>query len=229
MKLWQNSAANSVFSWSVANQAHAPTRIMTGSENGTARHQNVPVRYMKLLYFQTKNYSLVEIFCPTLAAPTNGIFNVNEGSSLADINSFKCNDGFNMEGERKLTCLDADNDGKGEWTAVPPTCRRMWLSVFFLNTEYLQNLQNISCIEIVCEPKLVVPAKGSVDCSEGIKYGSTCVFQCSFGYFLEGDETSVCEDNDGDGVGTWSHPHPVCVGESVVTTSWFMLKHVYIW
>ena len=88
------------------------------------------------------------IECEGLADPDNGIVTITPSPNKIGVGSeanYRCNRGFNLEGESMLTCNES-----GLWTNTTPMCRRehqcsfiKWLHIIRLGTLYMQVVCNI--------------------------------------------------------------------------------------
>ena len=63
-------------------------------------------------------YVFLEILCPDLTAPENGVVFLS-GMAPGDRAAYFCNSGFALEGVVTVICGD-----DGAWSAGPPVCRR---------------------------------------------------------------------------------------------------------
>ncbi|XP_072919424.1 P-selectin-like isoform X2 [Hemitrygon akajei] len=120
--------------------------------------------------------------CDMLRNPDRGSHNCTHPIDYYSYNSscdFSCAEGFMLVGSHRLECRDS-----GQWTAETPTCRA------------------VSC-QTVTQPE-----RGMVNCTHPIghfSYSSTCSFDCTEGFVLQGSEMLVCEAN-----GQWTAPVPNC-------------------
>ncbi|XP_059840536.1 P-selectin-like isoform X4 [Hypanus sabinus] len=120
--------------------------------------------------------------CDMLRNPDRGSHNCTHPIDHYSYNSscdFSCAEGFMLVGSHRLECRDS-----GQWTAEIPTCRA------------------VSC-QTVTQPE-----RGMVNCTHPIgdfSYSSTCSFDCTEGFVLQGSEVLVCEAN-----GQWTAPVPNC-------------------
>merc|ERR1719163_2737904 len=99
--------------------------------------------------------------CPTLSRPTSGSVDCN-GRNYKSKCTFKCNTGYNMKGQKHLTCQDS-----GVWTSAKPTCH------------------------IAKCPVKKNPTNGRLDCT-GNHYKSKCVAKCNTGYTMSGSRERTC-------------------------------------
>lgn len=116
------------------------------------------------------------ITCPSLPAPTGGSIET-DNSNLTDgtYATYSCNNGYSMEGESIRVC-QAD----GSWSGSSPLCNPR------------------QC------PELTSPLFGTVTASS-LTFNSVATYSCNFGYQLDGQNSTVCQDN-----GAWSGLAPVC-------------------
>ncbi|XP_078481037.1 sushi, von Willebrand factor type A, EGF and pentraxin domain-containing protein 1-like isoform X3 [Ciona intestinalis] len=131
-----------------------------------------------------------EVICiPSLSAPSNGSINCTDFGQLDSQCHFSCDSGFFLRGNDITTCNDDDNNGEGEWSSDPATCR-----------------------EITCQVQNS-PVNGSISCTRGVLYGSACFFECNPGYSLVGYDTVLCGEPNIDGAGQWSigEEPPTCI------------------
>nr|XP_026695879.1 sushi, von Willebrand factor type A, EGF and pentraxin domain-containing protein 1-like isoform X5 [Ciona intestinalis] len=131
-----------------------------------------------------------EVICiPSLSAPSNGSINCTDFSQLDSQCHFSCDNGFFLRGNDIITCNDDDNNGEGEWSSNPATCK-----------------------EITCQVQNS-PVNGSISCTRGVLYGSACFFECNPGYSLVGYDTVLCGEPNSDGAGQWSieEEPPTCI------------------
>ncbi|XP_076824928.1 uncharacterized protein LOC143470589 isoform X2 [Clavelina lepadiformis] len=96
--------------------------------------------------------------------------------------TFKCNQGYHMAGESKLTCLSDST-----WDHPVPKCQMK-----------------------TCPPLRAPPVKGGVACSNGVKLRSRCRYHCLPGYGLIGREYVDCVDVGNPTVGKWTAGRPKC-------------------
>jgi len=128
------------------------------------------------------------ITCPALNNPENGEISCDDSNKYGSVCSFTCNDGFVLLGMQNLTCEGNENNSiNGTWNGDTPFCEG-----------------------IVC-PTLPPPTNGEIDCSDGDKYNSTCVFVCDGGYALVGEDKLTCISNEeGQQSGLWDETPPEC-------------------
>ena len=118
----------------------------------------------------------VQIKCDVLDAPKHGKKDCS-GEIFGETCNFECNTGFDLSGSEQRTC-QAD----GTWTGVP-----------------------VHCTQASCG-LLPEPRHGSVVCSDGGTFGSTCRFSCETGYSLVGSKERSCEADH-----AWSGSQPFCL------------------
>ena len=61
----------------------------------------------------------LEVFCPVLLTPNNGMQNTTNTASGTAV-EFRCNECYELEGQRELSCLPNQS-----WTGEAPTCKGM--------------------------------------------------------------------------------------------------------
>ncbi|XP_062411880.1 P-selectin [Sardina pilchardus] len=110
------------------------------------------------------------IECPAVSdAPTGGGMNCSHPIAPHSFNSsceFKCDDGFLLQGARRIDCSHT-----GQWTPKAPTCKA-----------------------VVCGP-VRSPEQGSVDCLHTFgenTYNSSCQVRCNAGFQLQGAAQLLC-------------------------------------
>ena len=123
--------------------------------------------------------------CPELKSIEHGRTLSHGNPVYGSAVEFVCNAGFRLEGQAKLTCLEA-----GQWSDSLPVCRMIFCS----------------------QP---TPVKhGTVDGTQSSKSsnvsvyrpGSVVRYRCETGYEVDGKTTRSCRSD-----GTWSGPTPRCV------------------
>lgn len=137
-----------------------------------------------------------EIRCqPETIAPHNGQMYCSRENFHGSTCIFSCDAGYDMDGTTNRAMLsvceyNVTDNGKGKWSADPPTCSRMHCPVG----------QND-------------PINGEVTCSDESFMGSVCQFKCDDGYELVGAVSVICRDlnYDGDAEVEWSDKAPICV------------------
>nr|XP_039261632.1 P-selectin-like [Styela clava] len=92
----------------------------------------------------------------------NGIVLCSDKNNYQSECLFSCNEGFELVGQKRITCRAASGIGtSGEWDNKPPTCK------------------------IIGCPAIPKSRNGiRVSCTERYEEGSTCSFSCRGGYFL---------------------------------------------
>ncbi|KAI5629830.1 sushi, von Willebrand factor type A, EGF and pentraxin domain-containing protein 1 isoform X1 [Silurus asotus] len=106
--------------------------------------------------------------CPALSAPQHGQLNCTNGDPLSQLEcSVRCQKGYRLEGNAKLTCLP-----NLQWSSSPPRC-----------------------VEVRCSPivtpeqvRLSPPACGK----RAMRSGAVCRFSCHQGYRLLGNPEVRC-------------------------------------
>ncbi|XP_039256087.2 P-selectin-like [Styela clava] len=91
--------------------------------------------------------------------------------------SYSCNQGFFMRGAATISCLSDFT-----WSAAEPTCE-----------------------PITCNPRPRSPNRGNVVCSDDNLYASVCAFDCDEGYYMDGPETTTCQEDF-----SWTDKTPEC-------------------
>ncbi|XP_059840538.1 E-selectin-like isoform X6 [Hypanus sabinus] len=122
------------------------------------------------------------VSCQTVTQPERGMVNCTHpigDFSYSSTCSFDCTEGFVLQGSEVLVC-----EANGQWTAPVPNCKA-----------------------VTCQT-ITQPERGMVNCTQPIgrfSYSSTCSFDCTEGFVLQGSEMLVCEAN-----GQWTAPVPNC-------------------
>jgi len=95
---------------------------------------------------------------------------------------YHCHDGYSLVDTTELLCQNG-----GGWRGTLPSCKA------------------IEC------PPLAPPSdpRLRMTCSDGGRYGSECVFECTIGYQLDGPPMIACEGG-ATTEGVWSGPLPLC-------------------
>uniref|UniRef100_A0A7M5WWI0 Uncharacterized protein n=1 Tax=Clytia hemisphaerica TaxID=252671 RepID=A0A7M5WWI0_9CNID len=118
--------------------------------------------------------------CEDPGKPTNGT-RIGDDFTVGSSVSFKCDEGFLLEGQSSITC-----GVNGKWNAQAPTCT-----------------------EIRCTPPSP-PQNGMLEGVNvnmtSYPYASKVKVQCFTGFHADGNETSTCK-----GVGMWDPDVAVCV------------------
>nr|CAB3266737.1 sushi, von Willebrand factor type A, EGF and pentraxin domain-containing protein 1-like [Phallusia mammillata] len=126
------------------------------------------------------------ITCPRLTTPPNGVFTATDNFNYDSLVVVDCDEGYFLNGRRSLVCEDFDGDGNGNWNGTIAICDR-----------------------IIC-PTVAPPTNGEIIGAPNFEYGSELSFTCDEGYFLTGNQTTLCQDSNGDGEGDWSSAVPIC-------------------
>ncbi|XP_059503802.1 E-selectin-like isoform X1 [Stegostoma tigrinum] len=127
--------------------------------------------------------------CGELKTPQNLLMNCSNPFGPFSYSSgcdFGCATGFILQGSDSLQCEDS-----GQWTAEMPTCKAVPCNL------------------------LKIPKRGTMNCkspNEDFSYGSTCVFNCTEGFALQGPGNLQCQAS-----GLWTAQVPSC--EAVNCTS----------
>ncbi|OCT91704.1 hypothetical protein XELAEV_18014766mg [Xenopus laevis] len=123
--------------------------------------------------------------CHTLTMPLNGGFKCVDGAYFNSRCEYYCSPGYQLKGERIVTCMDSK-----VWSGKPPTC---------VDLEPPR-------IKFKRCAKLSAPDNGYVKCSGASdNYGATCDYFCVGGYELQGSPARVCQFNS-----EWSGAEPTC-------------------
>ncbi|XP_072130136.1 P-selectin-like isoform X5 [Mobula birostris] len=129
------------------------------------------------------------VTCQTITQPTRGMVNCTHpfgDFSYSSTCSFDCTEGFLLQGSEVLQC-----EANGQWTAPIPNCKA-----------------------VTCQT-ITQPEREIVNCTHPIgdfSYSSTCSFDCTEGFLLQGSEVLQCEAN-----GQWTAPIPNCKAASCQT------------
>nr|CAB3265951.1 E-selectin-like [Phallusia mammillata] len=118
--------------------------------------------------------------CDALEAPErqNGRRRCSDSNKVGSSCIYSCDEGYELMGNLQINCnLD------GKWSNESPTCIR------------------VTC-DIAATSNI---ANGETICEESNFYASVCVFSCRIGFYLEGDETTTCQQN-----GEWTVSKPTC-------------------
>jgi len=117
-----------------------------------------------------------QITCDELDTPSNGKKDCT-GKIFGERCNFKCDTGYDLSGSEQRTC-----QSDGTWTGVP-----------------------VHCTQASCG-LLPEPRHGTVKCTAGGTFGSTCSFGCDTGYSLVGSKSRTCEADH-----AWSGSQPFCL------------------
>ncbi|XP_075752612.1 complement factor B isoform X12 [Rhipicephalus microplus] len=109
-----------------------------------------------------------------------------DGCAPETVAYYKCAEGFELVGERTITCTE-----NGTWTHTKPKCRPL-----------LASQRRNGCEE----PG--IPDNGARYSSPSYSVGSLVKFECNRGYYMWGNDTIRCEENR-----EWSARLPLCVGK----------------
>uniref|UniRef100_H2ZL48 Sushi domain-containing protein n=1 Tax=Ciona savignyi TaxID=51511 RepID=H2ZL48_CIOSA len=60
-----------------------------------------------------------------ITSPLNGGITSSPPPVWGSVTSFYCEVGFFMRGQGFVTCVDSNNDGRGEWDGSPPVCQQI--------------------------------------------------------------------------------------------------------
>ncbi|XP_039256621.2 P-selectin-like [Styela clava] len=118
-----------------------------------------------------------QITCPPRGLVRNGVVSCFDGNNIGSNCGVTCNVGFELVGISESSCLP-----NGRWSVRLPQCQA-----------------------IFCPPRGLIVG-GSISCSDGNAYGSTCTASCLAGARLEGFSLSQCIGN-----GRWSAALPLCL------------------
>ncbi|XP_039261561.2 sushi, von Willebrand factor type A, EGF and pentraxin domain-containing protein 1-like [Styela clava] len=97
----------------------------------------------------------------------NGAVTCSKNKQIGSICEFSCDSGYNLAGERFLTCTDAM-----KWDFPAPKCEA--ISCSSLSRSFLNGL---------------------ITCSLGNSYPSKCKFACREGFILSGEENTECTED----------------------------------
>ena len=114
-------------------------------------------------------------------APSNGTVDCTKKNSPGSLCTYRCQDGYSLDGPAKTTCMNA-----GTWS--PNNFPRCISKSEFLNSHPTKcNIfdgANISNSVDECRLDLPDPENGIVTCSQAKEYKSVCRFYCDQGYSL---------------------------------------------
>ncbi|XP_066270976.1 P-selectin-like [Branchiostoma lanceolatum] len=105
--------------------------------------------------------------CPNLIAPANGSLNPTDANTYLDAVTFRCDQGYELDGSTSATC-QAD----GTWSSSIPTCNTM------------------AC------PTLTAPVNGSLSPTGVNTYLDVVKFSCDQGYELDGSTNATCQADE---------------------------------
>ncbi|XP_062510209.1 uncharacterized protein LOC134186269 [Corticium candelabrum] len=174
----------------------------------------------------------LEVFCPVLLTPNNGMQNTTNTASGTAV-EFRCNECYELEGQRELSCLPNQS-----WTGEAPTCKVKYCPALRTPVHGKKDSNDMSCgttVEFICDdcyevdgdnhvtclsnrtwngtepsckikfcPALVTPTNGQKN-SNNRSCNTTVSFNCSDCYKLEGYDQLSCLPNN-----LWSSQEPVC-------------------
>ncbi|KAK1164032.1 L-selectin-like isoform X1 [Acipenser oxyrinchus oxyrinchus] len=129
--------------------------------------------------------------CDTLSEPDHSIITCSDQYGSFSYNStcqFHCSEGFALNGSSMVTC-----NSSGHWTEPIPTCTA-----------------------VKCDT-LSEPDHSIITCSDrygSFIYNSTCQFQCSEGFALNGSSMVTCNSS-----GHWTETIPTCTAVKCDTLS----------
>ncbi|CAK8697520.1 unnamed protein product [Clavelina lepadiformis] len=118
---------------------------------------------------------------PAHSSQDNGSVSCSDNNKIDSVCSFTCDIGHALVGRQQSTCLITQN-----WSSPPPVC-----------------------IPIVCPNRSLV-INGRTTCTNENAVGSVCTVVCIERFGLDGEEQSMCLDDNGDPLGSWSAPLPTC-------------------
>lgn len=158
-------------------------------ENGPTEHQVPECVPSFKLFGSVLDDQQEPLTCTEPETPVNG----KKECSSSDFEetsecTFRCDDGFVLEGEKKIFCKSDKDTGDVSWTADSPTCRPQ------------------------CSV-LNAPENGKMSCfdSNGLRgIGTFCMFYCNPGYVRQGEQTTNCV-MDENGVHGYDHAVPTCI------------------
>jgi hypothetical protein len=140
---------------SVASYACAEGYTLTGSTSSTCTATGT----------WTTAPTCVVVSCGALSSPANGSVSTPTGVEYADVATYGCAEGYQVDSAATRTCL-----ATGLWSGVAPSCAPVNCGV------------------------LSSPANGTVSTPGGITFGATATYSCSSGYTLSsGSMTRTCQ------------------------------------
>ena len=115
-------------------------------------------------------------------APSNGTVDCTKKNSPGSLCTYRCQDGYSLDGPAKTTCMNA-----GTWSPNNfPRCISKFL--FFNSSITKSNCKcqndNLGFLVDECRLDLPDPENGIVTCSQAKEYKSVCRFYCDQGYSL---------------------------------------------
>ena len=127
-------------------------------------------------------------------APANGHKSSNYSTCGATV-TFDCDQCYELEGPRELSCLENET-----WSGDEPTCTGQF--IFVLNCAQLVRSEPVLVVKSC--PGLATPDSGTKDTNK-TACGSIVDFSCNECYELKGQKKLSCLPNE-----TWSAEIPVC-------------------
>ncbi|WAQ98671.1 SVEP1-like protein [Mya arenaria] len=165
-----------------------------------------------------------DCLCDAPLVPTNGSMWAN-GSHA----EFECEAGYNLLGSPEVTC---QTDGSG-WSSPSPECiptitdgmvtvstdglissaeyacdvghTMTGTSVLTCDTSGVWSGNSPSCVK--CDDLVTLQSGNAIQETNG--QITTVMYSCAEGYYMTGDNTSVCQSG-----GTWTNPTPICSCQS---------------
>lgn len=125
--------------------------------------------------------------CPSIAPIENGKYNCSNGFNIGSECIFRCDVYYFLYGFTSISCEDSPT-GKPDWNRPPPMCED----------------------ELLCQPGLVDPKNGQMNCSNGNKFNSVCDFSCDDGFFIDGSDSVRCNEIQSDNMVKWNGEEPLC-------------------
>jgi hypothetical protein len=143
-------------------------------ENGSWDQIRAGAPYQSLPYCVPMNCSEPEI-------PVNGFINTRDGHSFQSVTTYRCNEGYRLDGPTAIACL-----ANGKWNDTSPRCRI------------------VTCGQPVAVDNADVDVNGTT-------FGSTAVYRCRTGYEMaEGDRRLATRSHSCAASGTWTGPSARC-------------------
>ncbi|GFT31306.1 sushi, von Willebrand factor type A, EGF and pentraxin domain-containing protein 1 [Nephila pilipes] len=130
--------------------------------------------------------------------------NIGSGFDVGEVLSYTCRDGYEMEGQAKITCLQ-----HGQWSYSAPKCHlRSQIIGDSTNVDQCKNHGPISNgIVVVIRNNRIQPSS-SPSAQTDFEYpvGTQLHYYCNHGYVSRGERNLVCERG-----GFWSGEVPICI------------------
>ena len=146
------------------------------------------------------------ITCQRLPQPParTGTLSCTHGNVDGSTCSLACSTGYNVSGSAVRTC-----QASGNWSGSPGSCQGMGrlhgMNGGAAPLTWVDGARPPPFSEVTCPP-LSLP-NGTLECSAGRQYGSTCDADCATGFTRHGSANRTCLAN-----GMWSGSTTQCTG-----------------